>query len=56
LIITYIVSRTVGVPIVGIEYYVGKLDVILKILQVVVIALSLVRLYKIQQSMHTLRA
>jgi hypothetical protein len=56
LIITYIASRTVGVPIVGIEYYVGKLDVILKILQVVVIALSLVRLYKIQQSMHTLRA
>ena len=56
LIITYIASRTVGVPIVGIEYYVGKLDVISKILQVVVIALSLVRLYKIQQSMHTLRA
>ena len=56
LIITYIASRTVGVPIVGIEYYVGKLDVISKILQVVVIALSLVRLYKIQQSIHTLRA
>ncbi len=56
LIITYIASRTVGVPIVGVEYYVGKLDVISKILQVVVIALSVVRLYKIQQSMHTLRA
>src|SRR5690349_10358833 len=33
LIITYIASRTVGVPIVGVEYYVGKLDMISKILQ-----------------------
>jgi len=56
LIITYIASRTVGVPIVGVEYYVGKLDVILKILQVAVIALSLVGWYKIQQSIRTLKA
>ena len=55
LIITYVASRTVGVPIVGVEYYVGKLDVISKILQVVVIALSFMGLYKIHQSIRTLR-
>jgi hypothetical protein len=56
LIITYIASRTVGVPIVGVELYVGKLDVISKILQAMVIALSFAGLYKIQQSIRTLRA
>lgn len=56
LIMTYIASRTVGVPIVGVEYYVGKLDMISKILQVMVIALSFVGLYKIQRSIHPLRA
>lgn len=56
LILTYIASRTVGVPIVGVEYYVGKLDMISKILQVVVIALSVVGLYKIHKSLHTLQA
>jgi hypothetical protein len=55
LIITYIASRTVGVPIVGVELYVGKLDVISKILQSVVIALSFAGLYKIQQSVRALR-
>ena len=56
LIMTYIASRTVGVPIVGVEYYVGKLDMVSKILQVMVIALSFVGLYKIQQSIQSLRA
>ncbi len=56
LILTYIASRTIGVPIVGVEYYVGKLDVISKIMQIVVIALSVVGLYKLQQSIRTLRA
>ena len=56
LILTYIASRTVGVPIVGVEYYVGKLDMVSKILQVMVIALSFVGLYKIQQSIQSLRA
>ena len=55
LIVTYIASRTVGVPIVGVEYYVGKLDMISKILQVIVILLSFVGLYKIKQSIRTLR-
>jgi len=56
LIITYAASRTVGVPIVGVELYVGKLDVISKILQSVAIALPFAGLYKIQKSIHTLRA
>lgn len=55
LIITYIASRTLGVPIVGVELYVGKLDMISKILQSVVIALSFAGLYKIQQSIRALR-
>ena len=55
LIITYIASRTVGVPIVGVELYVGKLDMISKVLQSVVIALSFAGLYKIQQSIRALR-
>ena len=55
LIITYAASRTVGVPIVGVELYVGKLDVISKILQSVVIALSFAGLYKMQQSIRALR-
>ena len=40
LIVTYVASRTVGVPIVGVEYYVGRLDVISKALQVMVIGVS----------------
>jgi hypothetical protein len=48
LISTYIASRTVGVPIVGVELYVGKLDMISKIMQIMVIALSVVAMYKIK--------
>jgi len=40
LIVTYVASKTVGVPIVGVEYYVGRLDVIPKALQVIVIGIS----------------
>lgn len=40
LIVIYIASRTVGVPIVGVEYYIGRIDLILKVLQVVAIVLS----------------
>ena len=36
----YIVSRTIGVPVVGIEYYVGKIDVVSKILQAAIIGLA----------------
>jgi len=53
LIITYAASRTVGVPIVGVELYVGKLDVISKILQSVAIALSFAGLYKIKRPVYS---
>jgi hypothetical protein len=36
----YIASRTVGVPVVGVEYYVGKIDIISKILQAAIIGLA----------------
>ena len=36
----YIASRTVGVPVVGIEYYVGKIDIISKILQAAIIGVA----------------
>ena len=53
LIVTYIASRTVGVPIVGIEYYVGKLDMISKFMQIVVIALSIAIMYRIRRPLYT---
>jgi len=53
LILTYIASRTVGVPIVGVEYYVGKLDMISKIMQIVVIALSIAIMYRIRRPLYT---
>jgi len=53
LILTYIASRTVGVPIVGVEYYVGKLDMISKIMQIVVIALSIATMYRIRRPLYT---
>ena len=53
LIVTYIASRTVGVPIVGVEYYVGKLDMISKIMQIVVIALSIAMMYRIKRPVYS---
>ena len=47
LIITYAASRTVGVPIIGIEFYIGKYDMLTKILQAVIIAISGYLIYKI---------
>ena len=49
LIATYIASRTVGVPIVGVEYYVGKLDMISKALQVIIIGLSIYLTFRIRK-------
>ena len=40
LIATYVASRTIGVPIVGVEYYIGKLDMVSKALQVIMIGMS----------------
>ena len=49
LIATYIASRTVGVPIVGVEYYVGKRDMVSKALQVIIIGLSLYLTFTIRK-------
>jgi hypothetical protein len=40
LIVTYALSRTIGVPLVGVEYYIGKLDMVSKVLQVIMIGMS----------------
>ena len=53
LISTYVASRTVGVPIVGVELYVGKLDLISKIMQISVIALSIVAMYRINRLVYS---
>src|SRR6476469_2898183 len=49
LILVYIASRTVRVPIVGTEYYVGKLDILSKVLQVIVIGLSSFTIYNMNR-------
>ena len=49
LILTYIASRTIGVPIVGTEFYIGRLDWISKIVQILIISLSGIMLYKISK-------
>lgn len=48
LIITYASSRTIGVPIIGIEFYIGKYDMITKVLQGIIIAISGYLIYKIK--------
>jgi len=40
LIATYAASRTIGVPLVGVEYYIGKLDMANKVLEVIMIGMS----------------
>ncbi|WP_458747034.1 hypothetical protein [Candidatus Nitrosocosmicus sp. T] len=55
LIVTYIASRTIGVPVIGVEYYVGRLDMISKIFQVIVVALSAFSIYNIRQSNVTIK-
>ena len=50
LIAVYIASRTVGVPVVGVEYYIGRLDLISKILQAVAIVLSGIAIHSIRKS------
>jgi hypothetical protein len=47
LIITYIASRTVGVPIIGVEFYIGKYDMLTKVLQGVIITISAYLIYRI---------
>ena len=49
LIVAYLASRTVGVPIVGVEYYVGRLDILTKILQGIVIGLSCIAIINMKK-------
>ena len=46
LIITYAASRTIGVSIIGVEFYIGKYDILTKLLQGIIIALSGYLLYR----------
>ena len=47
LIITYVGSRTIGVPIIGVEFYIGKYDILTKVLQGIIIAVSGYLVYRI---------
>ena len=47
LIITHAASRTIGVPIIGIEFYIGKYDMITKVLQGIIVAISGYLIYRI---------
>jgi len=49
LIVVYIASRTVGVPVVGVEYYIGRLDLISKVLQAIAIVLSGISIYNLRK-------
>jgi hypothetical protein len=51
LIVTYAASRTIGVPMVGVEYYVGKLDMVSKVLQVIIIGMSIYLIFATRKNM-----
>jgi hypothetical protein len=51
LIVTYAASRTIGVPLVGVEYYIGKLDMINKVLEVIMIGMSVCLIFAIRKTM-----
>ena len=44
-------SRTIGVPIVGVEYYIGKLDIANKVLQVMMIGMSIYLIFAARKTM-----
>lgn len=50
MIITYAASSTVGVPIIGVEFYIGKYDMPSKVLQGNIIAISGYLIYKIMMT------
>ena len=51
LIATYAASRTIGVPLVGVEYYIGKLDIANKVLEVIIIGISVYLIFAIRKTM-----
>jgi hypothetical protein len=46
-----VASRTIGVPLVGVEYYIGKLDMVNKVLQVIMIGMSVYLIFAIRKTM-----
>ena len=50
LIATYVASRTIGVPMVGVEYYVGKLDMVTKVLQAAIIGISVYLIFTVRKN------
>ena len=50
LIVTYAASRTIGVPLVGVEYYIGKLDVANKVLEVIMIGISVYLIFAVRKA------
>jgi hypothetical protein len=51
LIVTYAASRTIGVPLVGVEYYIGKLDIANKVLEVIMIGMSIYLIFGVRKTM-----
>jgi hypothetical protein len=51
LIVTYWASRTIGVPLVGVEYYIGKLDIANKVLEVIMIGISVYLIFAVRKTM-----
>ena len=51
LIATYAASRTIGVPLVGVEYYIGKLDIVNKVLEVIMIGISVYLIFAVRKTM-----
>jgi hypothetical protein len=51
LIATYAASRTIGVPVVGVEYYIGKLDIANKVLEVIMIGISVYLIFAVRKAM-----
>jgi hypothetical protein len=50
-IVTYWASRTIGVPLVGVEYYIGKLDIANKVLEVIMIGISVYLIFAVRKTM-----
>ena len=51
LIVTYAASRTIGVPLVGVEYYIGKRDMANKVLEVIMIGISVYLIFAVRKAM-----
>jgi hypothetical protein len=43
--------RTIGVSLVGVEYYIGKLDIVNKFLEVIMIGISVCLIFAVRKTM-----